>query len=126
MPSKIEYPVDATVSSSPLPYSPATKVGNLVFVSGQASTDEQGNIISDDFEAEFRRSMENIKRILAACGTDLTRVARVNSYVKNPEDLPKYNALYREYFKPPYPARTTITNCLGRVLYEIDVIAVAD
>ena len=126
MPSKIEYPVDAAVSSSPLPYSPATKVGNLIFVSGQASTDEQGNIIQDDFEAEFRRSIENVRRILRACGSDLDRVARVNSYVKNPEDLPKYNALYREYFKPPFPARTTITNCLGRVKYEIDVIAVAD
>ena len=126
MPTKIEYPVDPTVFSSQLPFSPATKVGNLIFVSGQASTDEQGNIISDDFEAEFRRSIENIRRILKACGSDLNRVARVNSYVKNAEDLPKYNALYREYFKPPYPARTTITNCLGKVLYEIDVIAVCD
>ena len=126
MPSKIEYPVDSSVSSSPLPYSPATKVGNLLFVAGQASTDEQGNIISDDFEAEFRRSIENVRRILRACGSDLDRVARVNSYVKNPDDLPKYNALYREYFKPPFPARTTITNCLNRVLFEIDVIAVAD
>ena len=124
--AKIEYPVDASVSSSPLPFSPATKVGNLIFVSGQASTDEQGNIISDDFEAEFRRSIENVRRILRACGSDLARVARVNAYVKNAEDLPKYNALYREYFKPPYPARTTITNCLGKVLFEIDVIAVTD
>ena len=48
----------------------------------------------------------------------------MNSYVKNAADLPQYNQLYREYFKPPYPARTTITNCLGKVLFEIDVIAV--
>jgi 2-iminobutanoate/2-iminopropanoate deaminase len=126
MSSKIEYPVDQSVFSSPLPFSPATKVGNLVFVSGQASTDEQGNIIQDNFEAEFRRTMQNLRRILRACGTDLDRVARVNSYVKNAEDLPKYNALYREYFKPPYPARTTITSCLGKVLFEMDVIAVTD
>ena len=71
-----------------------------------------------------RRSMENVRKILRACGSDLDKVARVNSYVKNASDLPQYSQLYREYFTPPYPARTTITNCLGKVLFEIDVIAV--
>ena len=122
--SQIEYPVPPSVFSSPLPFSPATKVGNLIFVSGQASTNEKGEIVSDTFENEFRRSMENLRRILRACGSDLDKVARVNSYVKNTSDLPQYNQLYREYFKPPYPARTTITDCLGKVLFEIDVIAV--
>jgi 2-iminobutanoate/2-iminopropanoate deaminase len=126
MATPIEYPVGSDVSKSPLPFSPAVKVGNLVFVSGQASTDADGNILSDDFESEFRRSIENVRKILRACGTELDRVVQVRSYVKNNDDLPKYNALYREYFKPPYPARTTLTNCLGRVLYEIDVIAVVD
>ena len=60
----IEYPVPPGVSSSPLPFSPATKVGNLIFVSGQASTNEKGEIVSDTFESEFRRSMENVRRIL--------------------------------------------------------------
>ena len=124
--TKIEYPVGSDVSKSPLPFSPATKVGNLVFVSGQASTDASGAIVSDTFENEFRRSIENVRKILRACGTDLDRVVQVRSYVKNPEDLPAYNALYREYFKAPFPARTTLTHCLGKVLYEIDVIAVAD
>jgi 2-iminobutanoate/2-iminopropanoate deaminase len=121
----IEYPVSPDVSTSPLPFSPATKVGDLIFVSGQASTDAQGNIISDTFENEFRRSMENVRRILRACGSDLHRVAQVRVYVKNASDVPEYNKLYREYFKPPFPARTTITNCLGKVLFEIDVIAVS-
>ena len=51
----IEYPVTADVSASPLPFSPATKVGNLIFVSGQASTNQKGEIVSDTFENEFRR-----------------------------------------------------------------------
>jgi 2-iminobutanoate/2-iminopropanoate deaminase len=121
----IEYPVSAEVFSTSLPFSPATKVGNLIFVSGQASTDAQGNIISDTFENEFRRSIENVRRILKACGSDLRNIAQVRSYVKNASDVPEYNKLYREYFKPPFPARTTITNCLGKVLFEIDVIAVS-
>lgn len=124
--TRIEYPVPAGVSSTHLPFSPATKVGNLLFVSGQASTDETGAIVSDSFEKEFRRTMENLLRILRACGTDLARIARVNAYVKNTSDWDEYNQLYREYFKPPYPARTTLSNCLGKVLFEIDVIAVVE
>ena len=122
----IQYPVPAGTASTHLPFSPATKVGNLLFVSGQASTDETGAIISDTFENEFRRTMENLLRILRACGTDLTKIAQVRCYLKNTADWDQYNQLYREYFKPPYPARTTLTGCLGKVLFEIDVVAVVE
>ena len=122
----IEYPIPSDVSRTHLPFSPATKVGNLLFVSGQASTDAEGNVISDSFENEFRRTMDNIVRILTAAGTDLSRVCQVKGYIKDAADFPRYNELYREYFKPPYPARTTISNCLGKVLVEIDCIAVIE
>ena len=54
---------------------------------------------------------------------DLKDVVQVRSYVKNSSNVPRYNEIYREYFKEPYPARTTIVNCLGTLLYEIDVVA---
>jgi 2-iminobutanoate/2-iminopropanoate deaminase len=112
------------VPATHLPFSPAIKAGGFVFVSGQASVDEKtGQIISDTFENEFRRSMENVKRILTAAGADLKQVVQVRSYVKDAKDLPEYNRLYREYFSEPFPARTTITDCLGKVLFEIDVVA---
>ena len=123
----IEYPVSPDVSSSHLPFSPATKVGNLIFVSGQASTDPKtGQLIPDTFENEVRRSVEHVRRILRACGSDLVKVCSVKCYLKNGSDWERYNSLYREYFSPPYPARTTIQNCLGKALFEIDVIAVAE
>ena len=112
------------VPASHLPFSPAIKAGGFVFVSGQASVDAKtGDIISDTFENEFRRTMDNLTRILAAAGASLKQVVQVRSYVKDARDLPEYNRLYREFFKEPYPARTTITNCLGKVLFEIDVVA---
>ena len=52
---------------------------------------------------------------MRACGSDLDKVAQVKCYLKNGSDWEQYNQLYREYFKPPYPARTTIQNCLGKV-----------
>ena len=110
--------------TSHLPFSPAVRAGRFVFVSGQASVDERGQIVSDTFEGEFRRSLENAQRILMAAGLTLADVVQVRSYVDNPSDLPEYNRLYREYFTEPYPARTSIVNCLGGLLkFEIDIVA---
>jgi 2-iminobutanoate/2-iminopropanoate deaminase len=115
----------ATPISSHLPFSAAVEANGFVFVSGQASVDENGTIISGDFEQEMRRSLSNVQRILAAVGLDFGDVVRVTSYVHDPAHLPQYNALYREYFSAPLPARTTITSCLSAALkFEIDVIAV--
>src|SRR5437016_1695223 len=122
----ITYPIPQEASHTHLPFSPATRVGNLLFVSGQASTDAEGKVVSDTFDNEFRRTMENLRRILQAADTDLDRVCQLRGYIKKASDFPRYNELYREYFKPPYPARTTLSNCLGGVLVEIDCIAVVD
>ena len=120
----IEYPVNHLLPEGPRPYSPATKVGTLVFVSGQASVDEAGDIVPDTFDNEFRRSVENMRRILQLAGTDLDRVVQVRAYVRDPANVPRYNELYREYFPAPYPCRTTLTNCLpDTIQFEIECIA---
>lgn len=114
------------VPASHLLFSPAVRAGDFVFVSGQASVDETGKIVADTFEGEFRRSLENAKRVLAAAGLSLADVVQVRSYVDDPADLPEYNRLYREHFAEPFPARTTIVNCFGGALkYEIDLVAFA-
>jgi 2-iminobutanoate/2-iminopropanoate deaminase len=117
----IELPSD---SPSQLPLSPATKVGGLVFVSGQGSVSEKGEIVSDTFAGEMRRSFENVAKILTTAGLDFSDVVQVRSYVRDPKDLPEYNKIYREFFSAPFPARTTLTNCLPEFLkFEIDVVA---
>ena len=121
----VSYPRLPGTPTSHLPFSPSVVVGDLIFVSGQASVDLEGNIVSDTFEGEFRRSVENVRRVLEAAGSDLAHVVQTRNYVRDPEDLPLYNQLYREYFPEPRPARTTITHCLPPSLrYEIEVVAV--
>jgi 2-iminobutanoate/2-iminopropanoate deaminase len=111
---------------SHLPFSPAIRAGDFVFVSGQASVDTSGKIVSDTFEGEFRRSLDNAKKVLEAAGLDLSSVVQVRSYLAHEKDLAEYNQLYREYFTEPYPARTTIVGVLGTALkFEIDVTAFA-
>ena len=122
----IEYPSAPDTPRSHLPFSPATKVGELIFVSGQASVDATGKIVSDSFEGEMRRSIENLRKVLEDAGSDLAHVVQTRNYVRDDADLALYNRIYPEYFAAPFPARTTITNCLGAALrYEIDCIAVA-
>jgi 2-iminobutanoate/2-iminopropanoate deaminase len=112
------------VPKSALPFSPALRVNNFVFVSGQASVDESGKIINDSFEGEVRRSFENAKKILAAAGMDFSHVVQVRNYVANQNDLAEFNAIYKEYFQAPFPARTTLIGCLGTLLkFEVDLVA---
>ena len=121
----VSYPRLPGTPVSKLPFSPSVVVGDLIFVSGQASVDEAGEIVSDTFEGEFRRSVENVRRVLEAAGSDLAHVVQTRNYVRDTADLPLYNQLYREYFADPFPARTTIVNCLPPSLrFEIEAVAV--
>ena len=123
---KVTFPINPDTPVSHLPFSPVVRVGDLVFVSGQASVDATGKIITDTFEGEFRRSVENLRKVLQTAGCDLNDVIQTRNYVRDAEEVPLYNQLYREYFSAPFPTRTTITNCLPPALrYEIECIAVA-
>lgn len=121
----VSYPQDASTPTSHLPFSPCVQVGELLFISGQASVDEKGNIVGDSFEGEFRRSVENLRKVLESAGSDLQHVVQTRNYVRDAVDVPLFNQLYREYFSAPFPARTTITNCLPPSLrFEIEAVAV--
>ena len=117
-------PVAADISSH-LPFSAAVEANGFIFVSGQASVDATGAIISGTFEEEMRRSFANVESILASAGLTLRDVVRVMSYVRDAVDGPQYNEIYREFFTAPLPSRSTISNCLSPALkFEVDVIAV--
>ena len=112
------------VPQSHLPFSPAIQSGNYVFISGQASTDSEGKIVSGTFEKECRRSFENLKAILQAAGLGFKDVVQVRNYVGKQEYLASFNTIYKEFFSEPYPARTTLIGCLGDLLkFEVDAVA---
>lgn len=121
---KREVITGENVPQSHLPFSPGLKVGNLLFVSGQASVDDKGQIVADTFAGECRRSFENVKKILEAAGLEFSDVVQVRNYVGKQEYLTEFNAIYKEYFSAPYPARTTLIGCLGDLIkFEVDVVA---
>ncbi|MGW2180658.1 RidA family protein [Streptomyces sp. NPDC001732] len=108
---------------SHLPFSPAVRAGELVFVSGQASVDDTGRIVEDSFAGEMGRSMANVERILAAAGGSMDDVVAVRCYLGRWEDRDEFNRLYPQHFSEPYPARTTTCGGIGDLKFEIDVVA---
>ena len=104
------------VPRSHLPFSPAVQAGGLVFVSGQASVDEAGKIVSDTFEGEMRRSMENVRKVLTAAGLGFEHVVRVCSYLGRQDDLAEYNRIYREYFSEPFPLAHDFDGLFGNAV----------
>lgn len=108
---------------SNLPFSPAIRAGDLVFVSGQASVDDTGAYVEGSFAEELDRSLSNVARILAAAGGSLDDVVQVKAYLGDISDRDEFNARYGSYFTPPLPARTTLAGGLGELKFEIDVVA---
>lgn len=122
----IKYPKRENTPISHLPFSPVTQFGDLLFVSGQASVDSKGNIVKDTFEGEVRRSFDNLKQVLEDAGSSLKHVLQTRNYVRDPENVARYNQIYQDYFSSPFPARTTITRCLGDDLqFEVECIAIS-
>jgi enamine deaminase RidA (YjgF/YER057c/UK114 family) len=91
-------------------FSPAVRVGNLVFLSGTTGTDDQGNIVGPgDIVAQTRRIFEKFSLILRSVGGDLGNIVDTTDYVLSLEDYKKTAALRRELFKgPPWPAATGV------------------
>jgi 2-iminobutanoate/2-iminopropanoate deaminase len=90
------------------PYSPVVVTGDFVLLSGQVAFDADGNLVSDDIEAQARQIFDNMGRCLAAAGCGFEDVVKVNAFIADFDDFETYNAVYREYFAPPYPVRTTV------------------
>ncbi len=108
------------------PLSFATRVGDLLFVSGIPGFDENG-ALADGFEAQFGFVVRNIKRVLDEAGAGFRDLVKVNVLLTRASDVAAMNALYAGAFgPPPYPARTTcVVQALPdpAMLIEIECIA---
>jgi len=91
-----------------LPFHPAVRAGDFIFVSGQVAKDAEGNMISGTIEDETRGTIESIRRVLAEEGATLADVVRVTTYLDDARDFGRYNKVFAEHFKDAVLARTTV------------------
>jgi 2-iminobutanoate/2-iminopropanoate deaminase len=109
------------------PYSPALKVGNLLFLSGSIPLDPvSGQLVPGGIVEQTTQVMENIKSLLDAAGVGFNQVARTTVFMVDLGEFAQMNEIYSKYFSAPYPARSTVqvVKLPRDVRVEIDVIAV--
>ena len=92
------------------PYSPAQRVGNFLFISGQIALDQEtGTLRTADIETETRQALSNLIAILNKCCYDSSDVISTTIYLKDISDYAKMNMIYGGYFpEGNYPARVTV------------------
>ena len=106
------------------PYSPVIVSGDLVYTAGQVAHDENGELVADDIVGQTRRTIENVRRCLAAAGCGLEDVLKVTAFLDDMGDMAAYNEVYKEFFSEPYPARSTVGVSLpGGLRVEIEAVA---
>lgn len=97
---------------APIPssgYSQGLRAGSLLVTSGYLGTHPDGSgVVKGGFEAEVRQALDNIKAVLDEAGVSLSQVIRVNVSLTDINRFAEMDAIYREYFRDPYPTRNTI------------------
>jgi len=91
-----------------LPFYPAVRAGDFVYLSGQVAKDENGNMVSGTIEVETRATLEAIKRILKEAGCELSDVVKVTTFLEDARDFGRYNGVFKEFFPEGRLARSTV------------------
>ena len=108
------------------PYSQAVEVGGFVYASGQLPIDPATGIFPEGgIKEQTKQSLLNVSAILEAAGLSLSNVVKTTVYLADMCDFADMNAVYSEFFKAPYPARSAVAvKALPKgAMVEIEVIA---
>jgi len=108
------------------PYSQAIKSNGFLFISGQVALDPKtGEFSGGDIRQQTERVLENLKGIVEAGGSHLSRAVKATVFLKDINDFAAMNETYGKYFSSAPPARTTIqvARLPKDALVEIDLIA---
>ena len=114
------------VSASPY-FSPAIRTGNMLFISGQAAIDGQGNIIGPgDCARQAEVIFDRIKALVEETGGTLSDVCKTTTFITDPANYAAFNQVRQRYFSQEPPASSTVvTNLLfPGMLLEVEAIAV--
>ncbi len=107
--------------------SPAVKVGNIVYTSGQVGTDPKtGELAGPGIEEQTKQVLDNIKMLLEAAGTSMDKAIKSLVFITDMKDFQAMNEVYKSYFPVYPPARSCVAvAALARpdLIVEIEVIA---
>jgi reactive intermediate/imine deaminase len=125
----------AQIRTEPDPYEPfrlaqGYRVGDLLFVSGQAAIDEHAQLVGvGDFDAQAEQTFTNLRQVLEAGGSSLANVVKVTIFLTDMGNFQRIVELRGKWFTPPYPADTIVevsSLAFPELEIEIEAVAVAD
>jgi len=111
------------------PYVQATRVGHLLFTSGQIPLiPESMTVVNGDIAAQTEQVMKNLGEVLAAAGANFDTVVKTTCFLKNMGDFAAFNEVYARYFPNTAPARSCVevARLPKDVLVEVELIATLD
>jgi enamine deaminase RidA (YjgF/YER057c/UK114 family) len=109
------------------PYSPVLEIdpGKIVVISGQAAINPKGEVVGDDIETQTAYTLENCRTQLANAGCDFRDVFKVNVYLTDLDEWPRFNEVYARLMPEPRPVRTAVgTKLLLTLKVEVEMWAV--
>jgi 2-iminobutanoate/2-iminopropanoate deaminase len=116
---------EVQTSSAPAPsfsYSQGIIAHGMLFIAGQIPKHPATGEVAESFADQARQVLENLSSVARAAGTSLEHAVRVNVYLDDIASVHELEELYRTYFTPPFPVRTTVQVGLRGFLIEIDAI----
>jgi 2-iminobutanoate/2-iminopropanoate deaminase len=108
------------------PYVQGTKVGNLIFTSGQIPLDPATmEVVSGGIDAQTQQVMENLMAVLKAAGASANNVIKTTCFLSDMENFVAFNQIYARYFTEGAPARSCVevARLPKDVLVEVEAIA---
>jgi 2-iminobutanoate/2-iminopropanoate deaminase len=108
------------------PFSPAVRVGNMLYLAGQIGT-KDGKVVPGGIGPETRQVMQNIKDVLEKAGSDMEHVVKCTVFLADMKEWPAMNEVYRTFFQPGrFPARSAFgaTGLALDARTEIECLAV--
>jgi 2-iminobutanoate/2-iminopropanoate deaminase len=108
------------------PYSQAVRAGPWLFTAGQIGLDPAtGEFAGTDVDSQARQAMQNLQAVVEEAGGSMDHVVKTTIFLADMGDFAAVNEIYGSYFRPPYPARSTVAAAQlpkgARV--EIEVVA---
>jgi len=90
------------------PYSPAVKLGDFVYVSGQLPLDSEGKLVEGKIQEQAYQVLKNMEAVLAEMNLEMRHIVKTTVFLTDLADFNELNEIYATYFSDPYPARSTI------------------
>jgi len=88
------------------PFSWAVRSGGILFTS-QGPVRKDGSIDTGPIEDQARLTFSNLRAAVEAGGGTLQDITQVLIYMTDVNDMKAIDAVYREFFAPPYPSRSS-------------------